>query len=62
MLLLPKPLHALSQPLLASRSVLQTLGRPHAYVSCVVHSKPGSLLQAVLNQLRVRALPPAHTI
>ena len=39
---------------------MQTLGRPHAYVSCVLHSKPGSLLQAVLNQLRVRAPPLAH--
>ncbi|KAK9837270.1 hypothetical protein WJX81_002658 [Elliptochloris bilobata] len=34
------------------RSVLRELGRPHAYVSCVEHSKPGALLQAALNQLR----------
>ena len=50
-----KLLYALRQPLLGFRSVLHTLGRPHAYVSCVLHSKPGSLLQAALNQLRVRA-------
>jgi hypothetical protein len=43
-----------SQDARYGRSVLSELGRAHAYVSCVEHSKPGALLQAILNQLRVR--------